>query len=400
MTIDQLKTYLKKMPNNEKSQFSQRLYFASIPNMLHRATKHSQYDKRHSTDKAKHTLIFLWTPNEKPSPAIILEICFHFFDEIILLKIPSGNQRIHYFKIKKIYQIYNAILSRDTTHILVFSFKKHYAILLDIAHKKNIKTILAEEGTASYEFLIKPDKGNLPPLTMRYILRKTRDIIHSFFIKKHPCYKRFLEPYRKFNALRLDYPQILESYIKADHVITFPFKINETRKSYINNIIEKYRYNRHDIIFASQLIWDIDFIKIMPLIVKILRQYILDHTHKRKIIFRPHPKENIALIKKHLALYQDIFTLEADISYPLEELIYVLKPKAVISIGSSSLVYGHQAYSETKYLSIASDILYLINECNLQTIRSQNFFNNIIPILKLFPHITFSTYFNLGSKVC
>lgn len=429
------------------------LYLSSVPNTLQRSVKQCIYDKKkHNDPSIIYKLVNLYTKAKPVNAEEVLRQADPFFDEIILLSIPVGNQKTNYFRIKKIFDIYQKLLDKQVVKLVVFSFEKHYSILLNLAKNKGIQTILAEEGTGSYRYLIKSEEDNIEKKSLwqhiTYIYKKfwkntpfdyiftypiiwlitnkyspinflfklvynfflsigkmwyyifNLEEIHKPFIEKNKKYNSFFTPHKNFDELRLDYPDLLTQYFKADNIVLQPFEISSEKKEIIQPLVEKRGYTANTVFYASQIIWGINFSQTLPIVLQILRRYLEDNPDIEKIVFKPHPKEDLNFLRKHLNNIENTpFIIEDDFPYPMEDLIYFVQPKTVISIGSSTLVYAHSSSINTQYISIAPDVDALIHLNKLQNNRTRKFFGEIVPMMKLFPHIDFSLYFVDETKI-
>lgn len=391
-------------------------YISSVDNTVNRSISIA---KENSSNKHYNILIYLWTKIKPPQEDRIITQIGNSFSKIIFLELPTTNQRINLWSIKKIYNIYNNLLDDEQIKFLTaFSFERHYALLYDMAEKKNIYTVLSEEGTASYRYLIKDESYLIPKTTLkehllviyqrfwkngfidriiRYIIKDIKGVfkmyhyifniesIHYLFLKNHGIYKSFCYPRKEYSELHLDYPELLTSYFKADN-ITYSTIPNETENdSIIKEIIAQEGYNEQSVFCASQLIWGLNNKQSYNLLIPIFQE--LSEKYQTKIIIKPHPKENRDLIRSLIEPYSEFISLMPECPYPMERIIYFSKPKAVISIGSSTLVYGKLSSEKTEFMALAEALYSEIIDAGLNSPRIEKFFGEIIPMMKLFPHI-------------
>lgn len=272
-----------------------------------------------------NVLVILYTEKNLKMPLNIMgNIPLRFFRDVQLLKIPNSPNDIDESKYLFFGNTYKKLLEYFCVKKLyVFSFLRHYSILLSIAKKLKIHTCLLEEGTATYLPLMDDFSCNIS------IIEKVK--LKKYLNEKN-CFKLFDSTYSTF-------PYLLEkAFCSAKNSFFFPHVAGVSVTKEVRNIASKYSITSNDYVYVSQrFVKDKNLYNAVENIVGDIAKNI-----NGKIFIKLHPVEmmdrDICLFYEKLSLrYKNIDFIKESVL--VEPFLYLTNPKGIIGITSTSLIY-------------------------------------------------------------
>ena len=286
-------------------------------------------------------LIILYTnKNTRVPKSIAKQVNKSLFLKINLLLLPNSPNNYKLKSLVYMNRLYkNLINDTKPQNIYTLSFENHYSLLLNIASTYKININLIDEGTATY---------------------KTRNL--SEYYKEHHFIKKIAAKllnvsasfkwYTNFEKVYAAFPEELNNTFKAKEYIKFfshAGKLEIDKKTLF--LINQYNISNNDFLYVNQryAVQDKDFTNS---IIEILNKISL--YHNSKVFIKMHPKDNIKLIeyfKFEIKKYKNlVFIIENE--FLIEPTIQAVKPKGVIGLTSTSLVYTSLISPNTKVFSI------------------------------------------------
>ncbi|TNH22273.1 alpha-2,8-polysialyltransferase family protein [Testudinibacter sp. TR-2022] len=301
----------------------------------------------------KNSLIILYTNKNLKMPNVILEkVNSKLFIQIELLRLPLAPNVIDLKKIINLNCIYSKLLNKiSPKELFILSFEKHYCLLAARASDANININLVEEGTAtykygSYESAIETLYSNLNKNEKKVALLINK---FSLFSPLRPV----LKIHTDFKNGYICFPELLSNVFNIRNVSYFFVHENGgVINKYIENIKKSYKISCKDIIFLNQR-YPFPKESYANILVDILDNY----TKKLnvKAFIKLHPKDSLDI--KHI-LENKIKNIKSSSIYLIdnpdflvEPLIFLVKPKIILSLTSTSLVYTKFLSKETSAIS-------------------------------------------------
>ncbi|TWO27704.1 hypothetical protein XK09_07505 [Campylobacter lanienae] len=284
-------------------------------------------------------LIIVYAKANLKMPKIVFdEAKKESFDEIILFLLPNSPANLNlrsYIIMNKDFK--NLLNLFKPNYLYMLSFEAHYSLLANMAYNSGAKLILIDEGTGTYK-----DKKDL---NLNIIKKSIWQ-----FLKLDDAFK-WANNFSKIYALA---PESLKENFKADEYIKFSPHINkfDSIDSNTLSLIQKYNITSNDIIYTNQryIIEAYDFsdtlISILDTISKKLNS---------KIFIKMHPKDHdttIKIFKEKLINFENLILILEN-AFLIEQSIRYTRPKAVISLTSTTLVTTHVVSKNIKCYSIA-----------------------------------------------
>lgn len=366
---------------------------------------------------SKNIIAVLWTNrNTVVRDNIINNADENLFIKVESFQLPNFPNKLHVNNLLKIRKDYMSLIEKYSfTEIFICNYNSHYNFLYDIAKLKGIKINMFEEGLGTYKFklLLDRDLNQDNPSFIKRIKKATKvsvkdtknairqtdlylwvKLIMVFIIKNllKPVYtilKGFLRillsvlPKQKMDKLmRLKLPKELRSFggtIKQfDKVyLTFPergremFKANEYKelkleyelKSDVRDTFDKSAtlqlIDKNSVIFLDQVY------NVPPEIhVDVIVNYLNENFPNKDVFIKMHPrskKELRKLFEKKIGEYKHIRLLNLDVEMPFEAILLEKRPKTIVSITSTSLVYSPKLVKNTEVISCANYYLSKVN---------------------------------------
>lgn len=390
-----------------------------------------------SKDIKDNCLVVLYTFRNLIVPQIVHDQYSSFFDSVVFLEIPFGVNKLDFAKLRLVEQDYKSLISSiSPENLYLNSFEGHYAILISIAKSRSIKSILVEEGTATYKLnLSKMTQDNEEDLNLKFLRSKFIETVGQtqLFKKLVKTYKynkdlfrqskRFitevskdervqkkliktvgnehlkasLQPYKDFDQAYASFPGLIKSGFGIEDVDYFLVHevVNEKAVEEAEAVIKKYNITSRDMLFVSQR-YHLDPVLYVKSVAAILNSM----AHSDQTIFiKLHPKESentYNLFKRVEELSGGRFVLIEDTQFLIESVIKVSKIRCLVGIASTTLIYAPLISPATKSISIAYQLIELIqskknNHKGIKTIQEH------IKILKIFNSTEFLEVVQLPS---
>jgi hypothetical protein len=314
--------------------------------------------------------------------------------------LPNHPNKFTKRKLQKIRDGYEMLFNKyDIQQLYICSFESHYNYLKDIATEKGIKTILFEEGTATYKFLIEDEteEPSFKKRLKRALWISKNDFKRSFtnsllyeFIKRSFVIQSIVSFFKMIKRIAASlftkeqrisfksslYPSNLRSAFKTidefdELYVAFPdkaklifkakqykelisdFHLNEETTALINESKTLSSVNSNSVIFVNQR-----YSVPTELHVRTILSFLKENYDNEKIFVKFHPKDSAAMKEAFLKgihrMNLDVEIIELDIEVPFEAILKVKKPKEVIGISSTSLIYTEKLNPSTVTVSCAN----------------------------------------------
>jgi len=309
-------------------------------------------------------IVILYTKKNLEIPnSIIKNLDNNLVKDYFLLLLPNYPNNLKLKSLVYMNRNYKNLIAKvKPKEIILFSFENHYSLLINFTREKYIKTILIEEGTATYKT---PEKSEY------YLEKSYLKYIFAKFLKIHYAFSWTID----FDEVYGTYPDVLsQTFKRSKCYYFFPYEFETDNLGLVDDIIDKYKITNNDFIYINQR-YAIDYRDFSNILIKILF-LLLKKNKNTKIFIKLHPKDSVNLKKYlELTLYNsnDIILIKES-EFAIESVIKKVKPKVVIGLTSSVLVYVRKISPTTIPYSITPlflsylkkknkyyDAIYLIN---------------------------------------
>lgn len=352
-----------------------------------------------------------------------------YFDFVVFIEIPIKINQINYFKLKNIYHIYSSLINTSNPkNLYLNSFEGHYAILITIAKKRNVKNILVEEGTATYKLVSNRipiiddsviDYQFIKDKFMQTIgqteifkrLVKQRKYTKDLVLKSKQFYQELLfdekiqsriidvfgkdsiqaykKPFLQFDEIYASFPDLIQQIFSAENVHSFNIydSIDEETLVLAKEVVDDYDITSEDALYLSQR-YAIDPTQYVNTLIPILLKLTQDN---RKVFIKLHPKESdktFRAFKKITQAFPNKLILIEDHRFLVEPVIKVSKVQKVIGLTSTTLVYAPLISQYTQSISVAQVMIDSLPKTEQNTIGSI-VMQDHLEILKIFHNIYF-----------
>lgn len=298
-----------------------------------------------------NVLVILYTKKNTIMPRNIADKADKgLFNSIRLLNLPSSPMKINIKNYIIMGNSYRYLLNRiSPKRLFISSFEKHYALLADYAKNKKISINLVEEGTGTYKYnsIKQANEELINNLTDNE--RKSFRLISniSFYKKVRPALKIFNE----FDQIYVAFPSLVKEVFKYKKIHYFSVYENINYSDEVKKFVKDNNFSKNDVLFLSQRYPFPEETYIETLIESL---YSYAKNNKSRVFVKLHPKERdetkllyTNAVKKH----SNILLMEGA-TFSAEELISFSKPKVVLSLASTGLVYTSLISKETQAISI------------------------------------------------
>lgn len=298
-------------------------------------------------------LVILYTKKNKRMPELTRRSADKtLFRRVLLLEIPTYPNKINIKKLTQINNSYQKMINEIKPHrLFVFSFEKHYGMLLSYAEKKKIEVNLIEEGTATYKYDSVDDANKKIRDTLSF-----KEKVNAKWIKYIPMFSELrptLSIYNNFNTVYSINHKALGKVFSAKKYQYFFLYENIEADMLVKTIQNKYHISGKDIIFLNQR---------YPFPVRVYAYVLINILKEQKpfdgkVFIKLHPKDTDELkaaLKE--AIYnqqlENQFILIEESGFLVEKLINLSHPKQVLALTSTGLVYAPKTSPETEAVSI------------------------------------------------
>lgn len=345
-----------------------------------------QVDTMIKFENLKNNLIIIvYTEANLEMPNLILEqYDREIIDNAVLFKLPRLVNNLSIFKIFHLERIYKKLLETIDIQnsIYLMSFEGHYGIFAHLAKEKNIRLDLVEEGTATYK-LQKVDSKIINTSPVVNILPKTKFLLSVFPFLYDT--KRLI--FLSFDTIYAGFLGPLESVFDVKNVVKY-FAHSNIDTSKVEILVSSYGITKDDYIYVNQR-YPINEKEFSSIILDILYAFVKDT--KAKVFIKMHPKDTPSLIKafQNTIMRNNVdkkIVLVTDKSFLIEPVISLVKPKVVLGLTSTSLVYTSLVSPKTKVVSIAPLFLDGVRK-NIANTNGVQVIENHFSIMKNFQNI-------------
>jgi hypothetical protein len=344
---------------------STNLYIVANYAQLHKVEKVIEYEKL--TD---NLLIILYTKRNLKMPKLIqTSMDKQKFKNSFLLLLPNSPNNYNLKSLvymKRNYEQLIDVVSPKNLYLL--SFENHYSIIGNYAKKKGINLTLLDEGTGTYKEKVNPNI----------------DLKHKIFGSIFGVDNSF-DWFVDFDKVYAAFPELLVKTFNAkEYVRFFEHAGNFEIDAQTHSLIKKYNISSDDFLYVNQryAIQNKDFVWAILTILDEISKY-----YNAKVFIKMHPKDHDSLkneFKKKLIDLSNIVFIEEN-EFLIEPTIQFVKPKGVIGLTSTSLVYAPLVSPYTNVYSIAPWFLSMI-----PSVKNQNgieIIQNHFKILEQFKHV-------------
>lgn len=365
-------------------------------------------------------LIVLYTQKNLQVPSDVADnFSVNLFKQAVFVELPKNNHKPNVRKLHQIAKIYQLLVGACACKTLyVNSFEGHYSILLNLVKAKNIKTVLVEEGTATYKIgMMSAIDETTPKMTYQSVKSSFMQTIggtqlfkqgvkikksyqkskslqgaikeHRFSLKDKKRNQQFLNETKKFWLDIWSNPNVqkplislnkygtvhhfYESFVDFDVVYAshtellkgdfgraklerfFAYQdVEEQSGSVAQALIDEFTITADDVLYLSQR-YALDLRLSMYSIERALRRL----KGKGRIFVKLHPKEDEQVLKMYQAVVASsagrVVVLD-EYKFSAEALIALSSIQTVVGITSSTLIYAPLINPEIRVLSIADVI--------------------------------------------
>lgn len=315
-------------------------------------------------------LVILYTQKNMNMPKLIYDTADKsVFRCIYQFELPTGLGNFDLKKFNFIKRGYAALLQEvQVKELYMASFAGHYSLLLKLATNQGLETHLVEEGSGTYT-----------PLVDCYNPGKIES-------KKLKGYLNTEGYFYKFDHIHVAFPELLENVFKAKTYNRFFAHLGgKTIDKNILSLQEKYNISSNDYIYVSQLFPALNDKVYYSSVVSILENIL--SSIEGKIYIKLHPKE---MGKKHVMSYflqyakkHDRLIVINEPAFLIEPFIYYTRPKGILGITSSTLIYAPLMSIQTFSISIAN---VLINSLKKQD-QNTSLIEKHLKIIQIYEHV-------------
>lgn len=315
-------------------------------------------------------LVILYTQKNMSMPKLIYDVANKsVFRCIYQFELPTGLGDFNLKKFNFIKRGYSSLLKEvQAKELYMASFAGHYSLLLKLATNRGLETHLVEEGSGTYT-----------PLVDCYNPGKIES-------KKLKGYLSTEGYFYKFDHIHVAFPELLKSVFKAESYNRFFAHLGgKTLDKNIFSLQEKYNVSSDDYIYVSQLFPALNDKIYYSCVVDILEDIL--KTIKGKIYIKLHPKE---MGKKHVMSYflqyakkNNRLVVINEPAFLIEPFIYYTRPKGILGITSSTLIYAPLMSSQTSSISLSNILVNLLKDREQNT----NLIEKHLKIIQIYQHV-------------
>ncbi|WP_404468979.1 alpha-2,8-polysialyltransferase family protein [Sutcliffiella horikoshii] len=353
----------------------------------------------------------------------------NLFDEVESVLLPNFPNRYTRKKLTQMRNQYELLFDKyNFERVFICSFEGHYNFIKSIASERGTRIALFEEGTATYKWLINEEtqeltlKGRLKRAliiskndfkkaynnsfvkvvidksliiqTTKASFKLLKRITAAFITKKHrtsiqaSLYPRKVrEAFGKiteFDELYVAFPDKAKDIFKAEkyNELISDYELNEESKLLIEKSTALKSLTNDSIVFVNQ-----KYKVPNDVHVNAILSFFADNYSEEKIFIKFHPRDPEVMkeaFARGIVRYNlNVEIIDLDIEVPFESILKVKKPKLVIGISSTSLIYTKKINPETQTISCANYyISYLIKKkVNMNVINLLNYHKKILQTL-------------------
>ena len=383
-----------------------------------------------SKNISNNCLVVLYSIKNLIVPKTVHDQYASCFRRVVFIEIPFGANKLDFSKLRQIEKKYKKIIMLSKPNNLYLnSFEGHYAILTSIAKEKSIKTILVEEGTATYKFNLKKMIQNKQESTLSYKfvrskfmstvgetqafkkvvkahknnkeLYKQSKVFVNQIVKDERLQKDLIKlvgsqhlkaslvPFKAFDKAYASFPSLIKEGFGVRDVDYFLIHevVNEQSIEDARKIIKQYNITENDVLYVSQR-YHLDPEQYAKTVTAILTRMI---NSEQTVFIKLHPKENKKVYDsfKYLEFVSNKkFVVIEESQFLIESVIRLSKISQLIGLTSTTLVYGPLVSPTTKSISIADNLIAMLphtqtNSKGIDVIQSH------LDIIKIFDNIEF-----------
>lgn len=375
-------------------------------------------------------LVVLYSYKNLVVPKTVHDQYSKVFKRAVFLEIPFGVNKVDFSKLRKLEKKYQKLISiSQPNNIYLNSFEGHYAVLTSIVKSKAIKTVLVEEGTATYKFnlnkmieekyensldykflhskfmstvgqtqifkkLVRMQKQNkdLYKQSKKFfseIIKDERFQKQLINIAGDQHLKASLQPFKDFDKAYASFPSLIKEGFGVKEVDYFLIHEVTDEKSIADakKIIEKYDITENDVLYVSQR-YHLNPKEYSSTVAAILTRMTEDH---QTVFIKLHPKENVKVYDsfKYLEFVSNRkFVVIEESQFLIESVIRLSKINKLIGLTSTTLVYGPLVSTSTESISIAQELITMLPYTH-DNIKGIEVMSQHLEIVKIFKNISF-----------
>ncbi|QLB12718.1 alpha-2,8-polysialyltransferase (POLYST) [Bisgaardia hudsonensis] len=305
-----------------------------------------QLNQAHSLIKKErfknNFLLILYTSKNKVMPEIVKKnVDSGLFSSFAVFRLPNKPSQINIKNAIYINNSYrNIINTLKIKNLFIQSFERHYALLASYAKSKNIKVNLIEEGTGTYRYSTIHEFNRIFKESLSWKERK------QMYCIKHLCFFKNIRPmlsiYHDYNTIYAAFPHLVPDFFtfrKKEYFFLYDnIKIGED----IRDIKLKYNITSNDIIFLNQRYKFTSLQCYAKSLLLLLSEFSLKY--KCNVFIKLHPKDSEEFkvtLRNYLKKYKIRSIILIDFyGFTIEPLLIMVKPRFVLGMTSSGLIYS------------------------------------------------------------
>lgn len=309
-------------------------------------------------------LLILYTDaNTRMSALVRDNVDEQLFGGVSLLWLPRSPNTISVKKLVYMARAYKKRLAAlAPERVFLLSFDRHYAVLASLATRLGCRLALVEEGTGTYA-LRRVGKNIVSTRSVR-LHRAER--LATLCIRYMPGLRHLesaLKPFVGFDDVYVAFPNLARQVFSSQNIHRFFLHAGGmTGDARTRQLVHRYQITSNDVIYVNQR-YAIDPDEHAGAIVCIAQR--IAKGLSCRVFIKMHPKDSARLQEAfcaHIARSRQIGRIVCirEHDFLIEPAIAVARPRGVVGIASTSLVYAPLVSKTTRVYSIAPAFLGMV----------------------------------------
>ncbi|NYT79785.1 hypothetical protein H0A71_22725 [Alcaligenaceae bacterium] len=338
-------------------------------------------------------LLILHTDANKRMPVFITKIIdTSLFTGHALLWLPHSPNKLVLKKLVYMDRMYKKVLLaiRPKT-VFLLSFERHYALLAARASSWGCKLALVEEGTGTYKL----DQVQLRPATVFSDGLNRAERLSVCCIQALPMLRRYrsaLSPFLHYDDVYVAFPDLAKKVFKSNRFHRFFLHAGGmTADARTKRLVRKYQISSADFVYVNQR-YRIDEAEHAASVLTILSR--IAEMLSCRVFVKMHPKDTPQFHEAFRAqieqrAFQDRIIYISEPDFLIEPTIAAARPRGIIGIASTSLVYAPLVSKSIRVYSIAPTFLSMVSSGGNAGKRAAScaLISRHLEILKKFKHV-------------
>ncbi|TEA78015.1 alpha-2,8-polysialyltransferase family protein [Allopusillimonas ginsengisoli] len=343
---------------------------------------------------AGNYLAVLYTSANLNMPVLIeQQVNKELFSAVSRVRIPRTPNRIALKKLSVMKRIYKTLLRTVAPRsVFLLSFERHYAVLATLAKQRGCTMCLVEEGTATYKLDARGHNLSAVDDTAPVWAAWRRGVMRCV-----PGYRSLLPAlsyFRDFDRVYAAFPELLNGVFNYRIATRFflhagGLTIDDRTRQLVNH----YDIGGNDILFVSQR-YPVNDETFCDVLVNMLA--LASSRLNARVFIKMHHKDRRTLYQAFRRRIDGVtngsqpFVIFQETDFPVEPLICLARPKAILGIASTALVYTQLVSPETRAYAIGPWFLNVLprDEANSTDASARALISEHLQILEKFPGVT------------